>query len=184
MLDPFWNPPPNESNGVPEATRALWALVNAVNWEETRSVLTERQAILLTDPALTLLRIIIENLFAQNEIAEAENWSQYLSLLEDASAYGIDGAWSNFISTQNKAIDALEALINADANNEKLVVLEREQALLIGSTTARVILRGSISKQREQHDEELAEYLEKLLLLLEDAQISGIPPAWNRYKAL
>lgn len=168
------------SQNLINTTKAIWRLANAATWDDTYRVLIEEQAILLSDRASTLLRILIETSLENYENADADNWQQYLTLLEDAGTNGIEGAWKRFTEAQNTTIDALEMLSNAATYDAQHIVLDHHSAALL-SGTARVILRGSISKQRSEEHFQMAEHLEQILQLLEDAQVYSLEHAWQKY---
>jgi len=169
MLDTIWNLDPTNGDATAPtlvtAARALWALVNADTWEETYQVLIEQQTVLLHKRTRALLRIMIDMLLEENEVEDAENWRQYIPLLEEA-AQDIQSAWQHFVKQRNEAIDALEALSHESDADAQQALFERYQAIL-HTDTARVILRGSISKQQEEQHYPVVTRLEKLLRLLE-----------------
>ncbi len=185
MSQSFWSVNPGDSHTIsPElirTTRALWALANAATWDDTYRVLVDRRLVLLSERTLALLRVLIEEARDHHEVAEAENWGQYLGLLEDASVRGIDMAWQHFMATQQQTIEVLDALVEAGTDDELHSILGDQQAVLL-TYPALVILRGSMSKRREEGSTELAERLERLLRLLEDARKHGVAAAWDNFK--
>ncbi len=173
MLDTIWNL--DSTNGdvtaptLVTAARALWAMVNADTWEETYQVFIEQQTVLLHKKTRALLRIMIDMLLEENEVEDVENWRQYIPVLEEAAAQDINSAWQHFVNQRNEVIDALKALCHESDEDAHHALFERYQAIL-HTDTARVILRGSISKQQDEQHYPVVTRLEKLLRLLEQSK--------------
>jgi hypothetical protein len=100
-------------------SRTFDALVNAPTWEETRSILEEHQALLLSDFARALLQSNIAEMHSRDETEEAEEFESYLNLLGDARVLGIEAAWQSFeeklglLPGLHEAIEAIKTFLLA-----------------------------------------------------------------------
>ena len=176
-----------QNNGTEAAlisalVNALEAFARAETLDDTLCVLEEQQATLLSLDALTTIQKMVDDMFANGQSADAKNWRQYLHLLKDARQRGIVPAWHYFIMQQKNAAQALETLTSA-TTHERLyqAVIDYQHALL--SDAAPVMLANNIRRQPSHAPLEAMEYWQRLLHLLEDAQVHGIAAAWQTFEA-
>lgn len=159
---------------------SLSELANATTWKQTRQVLLQHQAILLSDAAITLIQQMIAEYEAEDDRPNALNWRQYLILLEDARKQGIHGAWNRFKLRQLKAANAHDALVRAGAIPQLYEVLEAYQAVLCSDTLI-VMLYETIAQEQAAGNIATAQHVEKLLRLLDDCCASDLANAWKRF---
>lgn len=160
---------------------ALEAFASATTFEMTHRVLLEQQALLLSPLALTTVQLMIDDLYANNRVAEAENWRQYLRVLEHARINGIDSAWKYFMALQQNAMQAIEVLTTTPSITELFQAVKDYQHILL-SDAAIVMLRETIQQQQSHAPLEALDYWHSLLHLLEDIREHGLTAAWQAFE--
>lgn len=152
---------------------ALSTLVIAATWDETHAIFMETYTMLTTNRAFVVLCNIIDMHRQAGEIAEVENWNQYLQLLEETVRFGPHKAWHRFSDLQNQSAEAVELFIGAGTQEEKQDILVAQKKFLL-SNPAFVYLRSKIEQERAAKDEEFVEYLMPHLQILERVRAHGI----------
>ena len=162
---------------------ALTALVIAPTWDETYAIFMETHNTLTTNRAFVLLCNIIDMHRVAGEVAEVENWNQYLQLLEETVRFDHHKAWHRFSDLQNQSAEAVELFIGAGTQEEKRDILVAQKKFLL-SNPAFVYLRSKIEQERAANDEEFVEYLLPHLQILERVRARGIAAfaEWNAVK--
>lgn len=160
---------------------ALEAFANAPTFELTHRILIEQQALLLSPLALTTIQLMIDDLFASQQHAEAENWRQYLRVLQLAATDGIENAWNYFIARQRNAKQALEALTTTSTLTDLFQTVTDYQHILL-TDAAIVMLRDTIQRQTSHAPREALDYWRSLLHLLEDIREQGLTAAWQAFE--
>src|SRR5581483_8335086 len=88
-----------------EVIQALSDYINAEDWEQTRQVLIQRQAVLFRPEAETVLQ---QNITTANDAGE-QQWSNlltiHLDLLRACKAHGIDAAFEHFMQAMQLPFD-------------------------------------------------------------------------------
>ena len=168
------------SSSTAALVNALEAFANAPTFEATRIVLEEQKTILLSLDALTTVQLMLDDLFAHNQNAEAENWRQYLRVLSHATVDGIDTAWNYFIEQQLNAKQAIEALTTAATMQILFQAVNDYQHILL-SDAAIVMLRDTIQRQHSHAPPEALDYWKSLLHLLEDMRERELTAAWQAF---
>lgn len=171
-----------ESASITWIVNALEAFAHAETLDETRGVLEKQQATLLLPDTLATIQLMIDDMFAHKQNAEAKNWRQYLHVLEHALNKGIQEAWHTFITQQSNAVQALEAMTTASTAAGLYQTIMAYQDTL-RSDAAFVMLEHTMQRQRAFAPPEAVEYWLQLLDLLEDAQTLGIAAAWAIFEA-
>src|SRR6266568_898705 len=136
----------NESS-ISQVLAALDAFVNAGTWQESWHLLEERQMVLLSDLAFTVMRNKLAELREEGAIRAVQHLEYHLQLLEVARIRGIEAAWQHLMeqlslpSEVYEAAQALETFLNADSLDEMRRVLEEKHSALLSGTALSMLAR-------------------------------------------
>jgi CHAT domain-containing protein len=173
-----------------ETGKALMSLMHSEDSDdlnELRMTFRREQVVLLSNTAVVMLRAMVKQAHMRDDSLLAESLEEYLQLLEDARSTSIDDAWQNFKRRQDQqareSIEVLSRFTSVSSLEDAYGLLRERQDVLL-SDLALAYLQMQLTELRTSGNSLLHQRLELLIELLENARISGVDAAVERFRKM